>query len=76
MEDSLAEQDNAMAAMSEKIRQREEEIVSLRAKLQQESRQFSVDKDRYVYLVVSLKSSKSRLRHESRQFSVDKDRYV
>ena len=48
MEDSLAEQDNAMAAMSEKIRQREEEIVSLRAKLQQESRQFSVDKDRYV----------------------------
>lgn len=35
-----------MAAMSEKIRQREEEIISLRGKLQQESRQFSVDKDR------------------------------
>ncbi|XP_061195068.1 centrosomal protein of 290 kDa-like isoform X3 [Saccostrea echinata] len=46
LEDSLAEQDNAMAAMSEKIRQREEEIISLRAKLQQESRQFSMDKDR------------------------------
>ncbi|XP_056015074.1 centrosomal protein of 290 kDa-like [Ostrea edulis] len=46
LEDHLTEQDNAMAAMSEKIRQREEEIVSLRAKLQQESRQFSVHKDR------------------------------
>uniref|UniRef100_K1PYW1 Centrosomal protein of 290kDa coiled-coil region domain-containing protein n=1 Tax=Magallana gigas TaxID=29159 RepID=K1PYW1_MAGGI len=46
LEENLAEQDNAMAAMSEKIRQREEEIISLRAKLQQESRQFSVDKDR------------------------------
>lgn len=46
LEDNLAEQDNAMAAMSEKIRQREEEIISLRGKLQQESRQFSVDKDR------------------------------
>lgn len=46
LEDNLAEQDNAMAAMSEKIRQKEEEIISLRAKLQQESRQFSVDKDR------------------------------
>jgi len=47
LEDAVAEQDNAMAAMSEKIRQREEEITNLRSKLQQDSHHYSVERERY-----------------------------
>ncbi|OWF51997.1 centrosomal protein of 290 kDa-like [Mizuhopecten yessoensis] len=46
LEDLLVEQDNAMAAMSEKIRQRDEEIASLRSRLQVDSRSHNVERER------------------------------
>ncbi|XP_060063320.1 centrosomal protein of 290 kDa-like [Ylistrum balloti] len=46
LEEHLADQDNAMAAMSEKIRQRDEEIASLRSRLQIDSRSHNVERER------------------------------
>jgi uncharacterized coiled-coil protein SlyX len=45
LEDALAEQDNAMAAMSAKIKQKDDENANLRVKLQQITKQHATDKD-------------------------------
>ncbi|XP_071137463.1 centrosomal protein of 290 kDa-like isoform X1 [Mytilus edulis] len=45
LEDAVAEQDNAMAAMSAKIKQKDDEITNLRLKLQQITKQHASDKD-------------------------------
>ena len=40
------EQENALAAMGEKIRHRDEDIVSLKTKLQQQDRTYAGEKQR------------------------------
>ena len=45
LEDALAEQDNAMAAMSAKIKQKDDENANLRVKLQQITKQHATDRD-------------------------------
>ena len=47
LEDLVIEQENALAAMGEKIRQREEDIVSLKTRLQQNDRTYAGEKQRY-----------------------------
>ena len=44
------EQENALAAMGEKIRQRDEDIVSLKTKLQQQDRTYAGEKQRLNYI--------------------------
>ena len=46
LEDLVIEQENALAAMGEKIRHREEDIVTLKTKLQQNDRTFAGEKQR------------------------------
>ena len=47
LEDLVIEQENALAAMGEKIRHREEDIVTLKTKLQQNDRTYAGEKQRY-----------------------------
>ncbi|KAK3096658.1 hypothetical protein FSP39_002154 [Pinctada imbricata] len=81
LEDTVAEQDNAMAAMSEKIRQREEEIISLRAKIQQESKQATVDRERYIDEMkteiakkeANLQDAKKMIEHQKKELDILND---
>ena len=46
LEDLVVEQENALAAMGEKIRVRDEDIVVLRTKLQNQDRKYAGEKQK------------------------------
>ncbi|XP_041354243.1 centrosomal protein of 290 kDa-like [Gigantopelta aegis] len=45
LEDTVADQANMIAALTEKLRQKEEEIIAVRVKLQQQDRHIAVERD-------------------------------
>ena len=45
LEDTVADQANMIAALTEKIRQKEEEVIAVRVKLQQRDRHITIEKD-------------------------------
>ncbi|CAC5374165.1 CEP290 [Mytilus coruscus] len=78
LEDAVAEQDNAMAAMSAKIKQKDDEITNLRLKLQQITKQHASDKD-YKYGDIKLNTDNEitnlrlKLQQITKQHASDKD---
>ena len=47
LEDTVADQANMIAALTEKIRQKEEEVIAVRVKLQQRDRHITIEKDQW-----------------------------
>lgn len=60
LEDQVVEQENALAAMAEKIRTRDEDIISLRTRLQEQGLQYAGEKQTYDYFVCIIINIKSK----------------